>query len=116
MYSRLIAILIRRIIREKLFSLCFLLRYILRGTLVGVLLSIALWGNVTSPTYGTALYRGTVSPASQRTSTHDRSLKVAPNALVVRTMTQKYMNALLDQNYEVMWSLLHPQMRMKWPS
>lgn len=116
MYSRLSAILIRQIRREKLFSLRFLLRYILRGTFVGVLLSIALWGDVASPIYGTALYRGTISPASQRLSLPASSLKVAPNTLVVRSMAQKYMNALLDQNYEVMWSLLHPHMRMKWPS
>jgi len=34
----------------------------------------------------------------------------------VQSLARKYMQALLDQQYSVMWSLLHPQMQAKWPN
>lgn len=38
------------------------------------------------------------------------------SALAVQSTIQRYMKALLDQHYYLMWSLLHPQMQRKWPS
>jgi peptidoglycan/xylan/chitin deacetylase (PgdA/CDA1 family) len=49
-------------------------------------------------------------------STHQQS-KLSKNELAmqeVQTVAQKYMKALLDQQYSVMWSLLHPQIKAKW--
>ena len=34
----------------------------------------------------------------------------------VQNVAQKYMQALLDQQQNVMWSLLHPQIQSKWPN
>src|SRR5947209_9274464 len=103
-----------RLRREKLVSVRFLLIYIPRGVLIGVLLSIALWNSASSPTHGVSIHRGSPLSVSQHTSA--QSSKVSPTAMIVYTTAQRYMRALLDQNYGVMWSLLHPQMQTKWPS
>jgi len=36
--------------------------------------------------------------------------------LEVQNIAQEYMQALPDQQYTVMWSLLHPQIQSKWPN
>ncbi len=38
------------------------------------------------------------------------------NTLIVRMTAQTYMKALLHQQYNVMWLLLHPKMQVKWPN
>jgi peptidoglycan/xylan/chitin deacetylase (PgdA/CDA1 family) len=40
----------------------------------------------------------------------------APMKLRVQNVAQEYMQALLDKQHSVMWSLLHPQIRAKWPN
>src|SRR5436305_15009349 len=36
--------------------------------------------------------------------------------LEVQNVAQKYMQSLLDQQQNIMWSLLHPQIQSKWPN
>jgi peptidoglycan/xylan/chitin deacetylase (PgdA/CDA1 family) len=38
------------------------------------------------------------------------------DASEVKALGQQYMNALLNQRYDTMWSLLHPQVQMMWPN
>ena|GEM_PF-503951 len=49
-----------------------------------------------------------VATASTATSTQD--------AQEVTAVGQQYMNALLKQQYNTMWSLLHPQVQAMWPN
>jgi peptidoglycan/xylan/chitin deacetylase (PgdA/CDA1 family) len=39
----------------------------------------------------------------------------AEDAQEVTALGQQYMNALLNQQYSIMWSLLHPQVQAAWP-
>jgi len=69
----------------------------------------------------------TVSQDSQHDSSHAVSQQNIPTAVPTSTGTstqdaqqitalgQQYMNALLNQQYNIMWSLLHPQVQAMWP-
>ncbi|HWS84324.1 MAG TPA: polysaccharide deacetylase family protein, partial [Ktedonobacteraceae bacterium] len=69
----------------------------------------------------------TVSQDSQHDSSHAVSQQNIPTAVPTFTDTstqdaqqvtalgQQYMNALLNQQYNIMWSLLHPQVQAMWP-
>jgi peptidoglycan/xylan/chitin deacetylase (PgdA/CDA1 family) len=73
------------------------------------------------------LFPGTEVPAVPQT--HSRPAVHAPAPVVISppnaisftypaeviSLGQKYMDALLQQKYTVMWSMLHPQIRAMWP-
>jgi peptidoglycan/xylan/chitin deacetylase (PgdA/CDA1 family) len=69
---------------------------------------------------------------SSHRQTHSRSQQATPAAVItpavttptvtstddadeVKALGQQYMNALLNQQYDTMWSLLHPQVQAMWP-
>ena len=63
-----------------------------------------------------AVYAATaqgIPPASAR---RPGTLRKAGAAWMVQSLARQYLQALLDQQYGVMWSLLHPQMQTKWPN
>lgn len=55
-----------------------------------------------------------ISSAAQVKSPPTASTSQYP--AMVAALGKQYMNALLQQHYDVMWSLLHPQMQAMWPN
>ncbi len=64
------------------------------------------------PVHAAAKNGLTSSSAHKQTKLPRKKLDI----LAVQSIAQMYMKALLDQQYDVMWPLLHPQIRAKWPN
>ncbi len=60
------------------------------------------------------------SPINQTITNTHKVQKPIPltesDAIAARTTAQQYMNALLHQRYDMMWSMLHPQVQAMWPN
>jgi peptidoglycan/xylan/chitin deacetylase (PgdA/CDA1 family) len=94
-------------------------RYIFMVSLFIIILAILnapplpiLSANPGKPVNAIAINVPLSSSVHQQTRPSRKELKM----LEVQSIAQEYMQALLDQQYSLMWSLLHPQVQAKWPN
>jgi peptidoglycan/xylan/chitin deacetylase (PgdA/CDA1 family) len=58
----------------------------------------------------------TIIPAITTSAVTTPTVTPTDDADEVTALGQQYMNALLNQQYDTMWSLLHPQVQAMWPN
>jgi peptidoglycan/xylan/chitin deacetylase (PgdA/CDA1 family) len=104
--------------RKNNFARIFNRRIFTTTTLSIVLLLIGIWNGLVSVPPGTSNSANRVDySAPAPITTRSTPLSHAQqDAIAAESVAQKYMNALLKQNYQQMWSLLHPKMQAKWPN
>src|SRR5947209_94232 len=100
--------------KRNIFSRIFTSRLLVITTLIIYALPlIGTWSGILSVPSGTSdAANGHQSPLV-RVRSASRSF-TQQDALAAESVALEYMNGLLGQNYQHMWSLLHPQMRKKW--
>jgi peptidoglycan/xylan/chitin deacetylase (PgdA/CDA1 family) len=93
--------------KEKDLFLIFRISVLIIVAIVLMLASTALWIHLQ------------LSASAVATNAHTQQTPVSQqyqDAVSARNIAQEYMNALLTRHYRVMWSILHPQVRARWPS
>src|SRR5581483_3798120 len=101
----------RAIVRQGVVSSLTLSKILLICSISLVVLSVTL----------SIYFISTQNSASSATQSHNvaktkpRAAQATPNvSAAVSSLGRQYMNALLQQHYDVMWSLLHPQVQAMW--
>ncbi len=100
--------------KSDIFSRIFTSRlFVITTLIIYALPLIGMWSSMVSVPSGTSDAANVHQSPLVRIHSAPRS-RTQQDAIAVEAVALQYMHALLRQNYQQMWLLLHPQMRVKW--
>src|SRR5437764_14491155 len=102
--------------KRNIFSRIFTSRlFVITTLIIYALPLIGTWSGMLSVPSGTSDAANVHQSPLVRVRSASRSF-TQRDALAAESVALEYMNALLGQTYQQMWSQLHPRMRAKWPN